>query len=167
MSVTFFVKVENPETVEVQCDLCDGSGFDWQDKGLDCYCCGGSGVMTRTLSPEINLANENAWAMLSALGVEFDYCGTLDVAAVKSALQRAILLANSEKAASSHTEESSYTPPGSHVALVPDGDGFRVERRGPAIHYNGRSVEYVQRTAARFVELLDFAAKRDVGVSWG
>jgi len=56
-----------------------------------CHICKGTGIEVNELDdrPEINWANDNARAILGALGVAFDECGDLSVADARRALMRA------------------------------------------------------------------------------
>lgn len=90
--------------------------------------------------PEINLANGNAGLMVDALQLESsaDYCaGQCNVDALPAALQRAKDLRDTRLL-------SAIVSSGSH-----------------------QDTDYVQRTAARFVELFEQAMQHQFTVCWG
>lgn len=73
---------------EYDCQHCS-----YYDATPECFECGGnasghSGKVRFNIYPfEMNLANGNASTFLSALGIDFDYCGEMDARVIISALK--------------------------------------------------------------------------------
>lgn len=119
----------------------------------------------RSTLPEIKLTAGNAYAMLKALGVEAYHCGSWTVDQLPSLLERAMKLANEEALrmplTSDAVESSGHLQRG-------ESDGNVVSlRAGPRMISPGRTDDYVQRTALRFVELLKCAKEGSFVVNWG
>jgi hypothetical protein len=115
--------------------------------------------------PEIKLVDSNAFAMLEAFGVEPDQCGSWEASQLGEMLRRALKVANVQALRESATSETLDTR--GPVRVAGESEGIVSIRRGPRMISIGRTDEYVQRTALRFVDLLQQAQAGGYKVSWG
>lgn len=186
MSVSFYVSTE-PTNVRGVCDLCDGTGVDfnapWPQReqlranpfapvpaAWRCEGCRGTTVMDEPVWPEepVNLNNQNARLVCEALGLP-DEGGYGSVAAdeVHQYLRRGIFLANSPGAYDALAVAPSYTAPGGHTTVVHDGAVARIVRTGPAVYSCGIAAEGVALRVRMVLGVLRRAAELGVGVHWG
>lgn len=190
MSITFFIP-NAPETLVEESCLCAQvaprfcAQFDGEvtldeirqelleHAWADCPRCGGEGVVEEHRSEadsEVNLSNVNALSMLSLMGVEQDYCGTLTVEALPGVIRRLMRAVNSEGTRGAFTVEAQEIPasPG-RLVPVQDGNVVRLERQGGSCHVfvGGRDDEYVARTAGRLLALCRKAQEAGEEVIWG
>jgi hypothetical protein len=120
-------------------------------------------------SPEVNLANQNAQACLTILGVdtkgeETPY-GSWSVSDIPVIRRNIVRLQNSETKRSNATwerQESKGT-----VRVTQDDDGFFHINRGCRMINLGSSDEQVVRRLGSLDTLLNYAQEKGYGVSWG
>jgi hypothetical protein len=122
-------------------------------------------VEQRSLLPEINLSNVNAYAMMRALGVEPDYAGTWSVGELAVLLERAVKLANIEVLRDPFLKDTTTTGGQLRPSAV-SGNVVSVSR-GCRVIDNGRDDAYIREKALRFVDLFKKARENGFSVSWG
>ena len=147
MSITFWCPDAPQVTEEVTCRLCDGTGKAYWDETQPCECCRGTGKETVTSStlPEINLSNSNAHAFLKQFGVEDDYCGRIEVAALPDLEVKAKLLS------------VGITAPFLEKESVVMGN----------LVLCGRDMEYIRTRGSEFFDLFHKAHSAGYPVCWG
>lgn len=118
-----------------------------------------------SLLPEIKLVDSNAFAMLEAFGVAPDQCGSWATSELAEMLRRAVKVANVQSLREPATSETLTTQ--GAVRVVDRSAEVVSIGRGPRMVSLGRTDEYVQRTAMRFVDLFQQAQAGGYEVSWG
>ena len=170
MSVSF--RPDRPadlKPVAKVCDLCDGTGHDWQDETRPCYGCEGTGEVVDFDLPEINMGNETAEAVLLALGIPgaVDY-GSVNHEGLPALIQRAIVLLNRDGAVAPFTVEGFGLPAGhAGVRVTHEGNIARIERMGAEVHSFGVGEDRILHRVRELVDLMVFARTNGVGIHWG
>lgn len=118
----------------------------------------------RSVLPEINLSNSNAWAMLEAMGIKPDHCGELASAELDAVITRLTRLVNDASARAPALQASSVTQGARRLSV--QGNVVRVAQ-GPTVYHGGRDDDYVARRAAQLLELFVAARREGFGVCWG
>lgn len=151
MSVTFWCPAA-PRRL-VTCQLCDGTGRDWQDPDQACWCAGTPtpGQEQESEAPDLNCGDENARWLLEVAGVEVDQCGTIrveDIPAVTRSLLRARNVQTVRQTGLREPEEG-------------------VGALGARWHAGGTTDEAVRYRLDGLQALLAYAAERGLEVVWG
>jgi hypothetical protein len=115
--------------------------------------------------PEIDLAVANAKAMLAALGLPADSGGEIPVAQLPEVLARALKLANLSSLRGRVTSDPDVSG-GELRVRESEGNVYSLGRSCTMISM-GRTDEYVERTALRFVELFRKAYEQNYRIVWG
>ncbi len=96
MSITFHVDDAPYEVITERC-LCTQEGE--KEPWVDCSSCKGSGKgdMRLPLYPESNMANSNAFALMSLMNITQEYCGVVDVTDIPEVIRNLIFAINSPR----------------------------------------------------------------------
>ena len=170
MSVSF--RPDRPadlKPVAKVCDLCDGTGHDWQDETRPCYGCEGTGEVVDFDLPEINMGNETAGAVLLALGIPGDVdCGSVAHTDLPALIQRATFLINRDGAVAPFTVEGFGLAAGhAGVRVTHEGNIARIERMGAEVHSFGLDGDRLVHRITALMGLMVFARTNGVGIHWG
>ena len=115
---------------------------------LVCAECDAYGIYTEavTEAPEVNMANSNAAFILSLLGVEFDYCGSIDAAELAERVAFAGVVGGGDTGTAT-------------VAYQTEGGATMVEC--------GRPVGYADERLGQLAEVAAWAVGHGRRVTWG
>ena len=170
MSVSFYPdRPADLKPVTKVCDLCEGTGRDWQDESRPCYGCEGTGEIEDYDLPEINMATATAGAVLRALGIPGDVdFGSVAHEGLPALIQRAIVLLNRDGAVAPFTVEDFVLPAGhAGVRVTHEGNIARIERMGAEVHSFGVDEDRILHRVRELVDLMVFARTNGVGIYWG
>jgi len=162
--------------VDDECWVCDGTGSETyrgytDDNGVEhpeqkheCGMCKGKGTYPtyKTDAPEMNVSNINAMEIQRMLGLEADYSGAISHADIPVFKRRLIKLKNGD--ISAHVQE-----PEKHVGKMKaykDDNGQSAIGRGPTMIDFGRPHSQVMRYIDSLLEIMDFAQKNNLDVTW-
>ena len=176
MSIDFVLDTE-PRLVRGRCEICDGTGRDWQapppegpfdpiEEHDRCDCCAGTGVAVERVYPldPINMANATAHVVTTVLGLPT--YGRIAPEAVPDAIRNAIRALHSDLG--QYEEAPSYTPGGhAGVKVIERPDGVaEIVRMGPAIYNFGMAADGIAYRIERLLRMLHTAATLGCGVYW-
>lgn len=122
-------------------------------------------VEERSVLPEINLSNVNAYAMMRALGVEPDYAGTWTKGELAVLLERAMKLANVEAMREPFLKDTTTT--GGQLQQSGVSGNVVSVSKGCRVTDIGRDDEYIREKALLFADLFKKARDSGYSVSWG
>lgn len=155
---------EFAQEVDGSCWVCDGTGKEkYQEGDYDCGMCKGSGKIKEYKYPfeELNVANSNALAILSALGLPEDYVGAIPDNQLPAIRRKLIQLKNSP---TTGLELDSHTTRATRVGR--DENDLPQISSGPTIHSAGRSSDQISRYIDSLLSIIDFAQKNNATVTW-
>jgi len=177
-SVTFVPTFLNTETnhqetpykvVDGPCELCDGTGEDYNDESLPCKQCGGKKTFKarKYAVPDLNVANGSAITILQMLGlaVEEDMHGTIDNKDLPDIKRQLLKLKNSSSSRAAHTYDG-YEEQNKRTQIDKSGPVPRIVTTGPKIVHGGMSDERIMRYVDELLKLVDFAQKNNFNLSW-
>lgn len=159
---------EFQKEVEAECWVCDGKGKDphhtKHGHDVECEMCKGSGKVKeyKTEFGELNVANSNAFEILSMLGVEQDYAGAIEKKDLANIRRRLIMIKN--KGVEDHTSDTEVSQ--GKPRATKDDNGISRISRGPTVHNIGRTNDQVMRYIDKLLNIIDFAQKNDAIVVW-
>ena len=149
MSITFWVP-EAP-TKDIPCEYC---AWERETCGEDAKCspiC--SGTQNVSEGPSCNFSNMNALMVLELMGIEPDYCGGLDLDALHAVQQKLLVTMNKQSARS-------------WTVMRPTDEGG--EGTGTArMIYQGNTDEQTVRRLVAVQNVITWAQKNGLGISWG
>ena len=97
--------------------------------------------------PEMNLANDNAQALLQMLGIPFDYDGSIDLATLKQKLDRV-----------HHNMMTEFTQ---------DPSSGRSETGGPMVHEFGRDIAQLKRYVDGLNQMVEYGLREgETEITW-
>lgn len=150
MSVTFWA----PEAPTIQCTpYPDEPDYIREDSTL----------------PEVNVSNLTAMAVLRALSLPEDYCGTIRTGSEMAAvMQRLLVLVNDESARKPVTIPAEERPRVPALSVIePDGEVRIVRKGAPRVFSPGLSDDRLRGCFLRLQALFAQAQENGYDVSWG
>lgn len=167
------------ETEKVEdCWACDGTGKESHDGWTDqegvkhppaswaCDLCRGKGKLTKWETPynELNVSNDNATAILQALGLwqNDELVGHVDHDDLPALRRKLIRIKNGGIEALTKDPEDTQGP----TRRYKGDDGMDHIGRGPRVISGGRTHEQVMRYVDSLLSLIDFAQKNDAALAW-
>ena len=153
MSITFLIP--KAPTHEVPCEWCEKYGHENPEWGNKCdpHCSGKRTCFVE--APEVNMSNGNGIALLSLIlkgEVASDelYMGSWEIEELPKIAKRILWLLNTYSDANSICYDS-----------------FSESNGGATIHWQGRTMDYVDRRLEQLQEIVQYAAKNNYCVAWG
>ena len=145
---------------EMDCRDCEGSG---EDRGEKCVYCQGTGKETEDHwdFPSLDVSYDNLRAIQDMLGLDDDSSGMIDHGDIPQMKRALIVLKN--KGSEQYTKDSSVQQ--SRV-VGQDEYGNTSIGMGARMHDMGRSHAQVERYIEKLMDILDFAQKNDMNVTW-
>lgn len=118
-------------------------------------------------TPELNVANVTARAMLTALGIDGnDLCSSVPPEEIPAIRRRILVLIQSEASVAAFAVPGSETPATPTLSVV-DGEGTRVARRGTcAVIDCGVPVERLLHRLKQLDQVADFAHRGGFHLGW-
>lgn len=159
MSVT--VWIPDAPTKTVPCDICEMAREQGEDRCWE-HC---DGTRQVSVAPEVNWANANARQVFALLGLDADdLCGGLEANEVSNVLQavNATMARGTERGLARETREERRA-----LRPVEMLDGVVALQSGPRVIECGSPAEHWTLRLEGFREVLSWAARNGVGVSWG
>lgn len=148
--------------VEIPCQDCEGSGKDPYHTDQACVYCRGTGKETEEKwdFPSLEVSYDNLRAIQDMLGLDGDsgMIHNKDIPAMKRAL---IMLKN--KGSEQHTKDPSVSQ---QRVVGKDEHGNTSIGMGAKMHDMGRSQAQVDRYIDKMMNILDFAQKNNMNVTW-
>ena len=167
----------NQRQEEAECDICDGTGvIDYQSIGSkelgpdkwSCGMCRGTGKITEWVcdGPEMNISNMNAAVIVRQIfGQEWDDMGMVSKEQLPSLRKKLFKMVNMESERSSmHQDPSREQGP---MRRIKGEDGIDRIGRGATMISGGRPDSQVLGYATRLLDMVDYAMKNDLIISWG
>jgi hypothetical protein len=117
---------------------------------------------------EANFSNMNAYAVMDALGVPSEPCGSMLHADLPNLLQRALVVLNDDRAAVQHTRPAWSSESGqAGVEVREDGNLIQIVRLGPAMWVAGMDKDGLRARVQSVVAVIEAAHELGVGICWG
>ena len=118
-------------------------------------------------APEVNVANATAAALLDALNLQNEPCGSIPPEAIPALRRRILVLIQGEARVAPFAVPGSETPATPTLSVV-DGEGARIARRGTcAVVDFGVPVERLLHRMRELDEVAAFAQKGGFHFGWG
>ncbi len=141
MSITFDVSSFEVETRA--CAVCEQCSFKQDGQGITCMCDGTTEVC---LTPSVNLANVNARALLSMLGISPEDYGHIEAESLPAVQRQLVRLMNQGSARAPFVMEAYQ-------------DGRMIDC--------GRTDNRILRQLEHFQELVSYAQEHNESIVWG
>lgn len=151
--------------VEKECPVCEGSGK--SRTGGVCAPCQGTGKSTdhECDGPEMQVSNSNGMAIQrDILGVEADYAGSIPTEQLPALRRKLIKMINVDKERESMHKQT--TDSQGEMRRTGTNDNVTSIGRGARMVDIGRSDEQVLGYAKRMLDIVDYAMKNDLHVTW-
>lgn len=156
-----------------KCSFCDGTGkdrFAHPDHPMDCDFCDGKKERDEWVSssPELQVSNSNGFAIVRELfGQEPDYMGHIKNEDLPELRRKLIGMINSEKHRSPLRKDPTDNDKArSMVSHGTEGNVTKIGKSGPRMVDMGRTDEQVKRYAHKMLEIVEYAMKHNLIISW-
>lgn len=166
-SMTMWVPDAPREKVKTQCVACDGTGAEtWSGEKYPCFDCNQRGYYDeyQSESPEMNLSNANARAVMSALGYEPEEGYKITPQEIPDVKRKILRLLNRDEEIAQHTRQTSDTQAdfGMQRSKDPETGIDRIERKqGPRMIDIGIDEQYLRDKFERMLSILNYAQKHN------
>lgn len=156
-----------------ECWACKGTGKDphaHPDHPMDCDLCDGKKERDEWVSssPELQVSNSNGFAIVKELfGQEPDWAGHVENKDLPELRRKLIGMLNSEKHRSSlHKDPEDNDKARSMVSHGTEGNVTKIGKSGPRMVDMGRTDEQVKRYAHKLLDMVEYAMKHNLIISW-
>ncbi len=156
---------------KVDCFICDGKGHNiYGDEKEECGYCEGKGKTHEHVSdsPELQVSNSNARSIIEDIfGKHYDYSGVVEPREFAALRQKLIGMINSEDRRSSmHKNTTDNVKSRKMVRKGTEQTVAHIGHDEPRMVDMGRNDEQVLRYAQRMLDMIEYAQKHNLIISW-